>query len=199
MFPIRPERDIKLANWLVPVAGYGTTTLAAINNNIQARSDGVVYPDFGIFQVKAATVAVPVNEITAACVHIKSPEPGTEYTLYSYSAHAWCVDPQLMPLLFVAVSPTTITSNATGDVCDRWSLIGTADAIGDSTGFRALHREGTIGLPVSTGFNNDDAICFGIGFSSKGTITDTFFAFARLSVRRLVANEPTILDSTKLG
>ncbi len=197
MFPIRLERDTKIVNWALKMGGWPTATSASDGEDCTMRSDGVLNADYGLVQVKADTIAVPANRMIGAGVHMSGPLDGEEFTLYSYCVDIWTSDTELIPVFYVAVSPATITSDATGDLCEQFSLIGTAD--GMSTEYKALHREGVVALPLTDAVAAGRGVAFGAGLATTASASGTLKAYMRLSVRRLVANEPSILDTTKLG
>lgn len=194
MFPIRSERDTKIVDWVQNTQTTATTQQSTTENDLRMVSTGVLNVDHGLIQIKATADIASANTIQAIGLHITPPVIGDEHTLYSYNAHAWCVDPELMPFLFIAVSPASITNNVAGDVCVRFQIIGTPDASSDN--FISMQREGTIAVPQT--HIDDRSICFGIGFATGVSACTALKVFARLSVRRLVANKPTLIDTTKL-
>lgn len=197
MFPQRLERDTQIIDWAALTLALSTSTSAAAGDDIRMTSDGLVHSNFGVAHTKGLTVAVAGNKITAAGINLQGPDPGDEYTLYSYNAFAWCVDPELMPILFCAVSIAIPTNAVGGDLCEHYQLIALPQSLG--TTHRALQSEGTIILPKTDAVAASRAVAFGIGFATAGSTSGTLGAYTRLSVRRLMENEPAIIDTTKLG
>ncbi len=196
MFPIRPERDIKIGTWLTSTLALSTSTTSSFSDDVYMASDGLVHPDFGVATCKALTLAIPGTRMASFGINLTGPEAGDEYTLYSYSAQAMCVDPLLVPVLFCAVSIAAVTSNVAGDLVEHFSIIGTAKAV--SASFNSLHEEGVIAVPKTDDVAANRGICFGIGFITHASTSGTYATMSRLSVRRLIGNNPAILDTTKL-
>lgn len=192
MFPIRVERDTQIVDWAALTLALSTSQSTALGDDIRMASDGLVPDNFAVAHTKGLTIAVTANKITAMGINIQGPDKGIDYTMYSYNAFAWCADPELIPFLFCAVSIATPTSAVGGDLVEHYSLI----AKGGAT---SLQSEGTILLPKTDAVSADRAVAFGIGFNAKGSTSGTLASYTRLSVRRLMANEPSFIDTTKLG
>lgn len=195
MFPIRVERDTKITNWAALIAGFSTTSTDTFGNNAQVRSDGLTYTDFALVKARAVTGIQAANQLISIGVHMTESNAGDEYTLYSYSAQAWCADAQLMPILFTAISPATISSAAGGNVSENYSEIGMATSVGGD--FNVLDAEGVVAIPEYAA--QDRRTVFAIGFVTGDTACTSLYAHARLSVRRLVKYRPGLIDTTKLG
>lgn len=196
MFPIISERDVKVVSWLTSTLALSTSTVSSYGDDCYMASDGLVHQDFGVATVKALSLTFASSRMASFGINMAGPEVGEEYTLYSYNAHAMCVDPLIVPVLFCAVSIATVTSNTVGDLVEHFSIIGTADAVSGS--FNTLNKEGVVAVPKTDDVAVGRGICFGIGFMSHASASGGFATMSRLSVRRLMRPSPPIIESRKL-
>lgn len=201
-FPIRLDRDGDFISHAHELFVHATTHIANGLDDINVRSSGLLQIDHAMVKVNAA-LTITAGNLTGTGLHISSPPiHGEEFTPYSYNCTAWSEDPEIVPMLFIGVSPAVITNNNTGDVVTDIRFIKAGKSSGAS--MVTLEAEGTIATqhPFTTlgaGYETR-AICFGVAFvCGLNNATAGSACYARISVRRLVQNEPQILDTSKLG
>ena len=196
MHPIVFERDIQLVDFAAALElnAFSTTTSGINADNIYMVSDGILKNDYAAFKgdnLVTLTTGVGVS----AGIHISPPrEDSGEFTPYAYNVTAWTEDPEITPMFFTAVSPATITANATGDIVEDIRHL----AVGVSAGgFNAMNACGVVGVasPPTADRNLAFGVTFACGLSSATASSGCYY---RMDVRRLVKHEPKILDHRKI-
>ena len=192
MFPIILERDTPIIDWPTEVL-WATTLTDPIGTTASVRSDGLLDVDFGTVINAAVTPIITARRMSSVGLHITGPEAGDEYTAYAISCVALSHDLNYRPCLFMGESPATITNNATGDTVTSVTFLDFGQAAHDGGGC-SLKADVTVVVAEKTA---DRAICIGIGIMSGAAAGIASFAAARLSVRRMVAPGPRVIDTRK--
>lgn len=201
MYPTIQERDTALINWATEETAWATTLVPATNDNIRMKSSGLVNVDYAVSK-HGGTVTLIANELTSGGIYITGPLAGAAaFTLYSYQCSAWTEDPEIMPMFYVGIGAATPSSAAAGDTVEDVRYLHVPQAAGAS--FNSLEAQGVIGCPLPFtelgGGYEDRALVFGVAWATGlNAATASSWCRARLSVRRLVASEPTTYDRRKL-
>lgn len=198
--PLRLDRDCGFVNWTDTVTAYATTHVNSDAEIINVTSDGTTKVNFGSFRCHNIS-NLAANKLTAAGVHLTGAieENSGELTPYAYHAMAFSSDPAVLPSVFCAISPATVTSGAGGDVCRYTRHIHTGEWSSDGS---SLNVQGVIALPKPSSADaayKGRGNVFGIAWITRGnTGHATLKNYGYLSVRRLVGSTPIIYDRFKM-
>lgn len=193
MFPIILERDTPIINW--SAQGLWPTTETNLGaNTANVRSDGILHPDYATTWLSDKTGALTAELAVCSGVHLAGPKPGIDFTPYQVSVVAMASDPRIRPYLFCAVSPAAITTDATGDVVSNVRVLGFAPPPNSEYG-STMEKEVTFIANVKTA---DRGMCIAVGMLSGLTGSANNRSMVRLSVRRLIGVQPSIIDTRKL-
>lgn len=195
MFPIILERDTPIVDWRTGLAGWATDATSTQGEIYSVVSDGLLHADYGTMYI-AQPAGPTAGKCECAGLHITQPETLDEFTPYAISVVAMSEDPLTWPFLFIGISPATITSDATGDVLSKCRIIGVADNI-DAPG-ACMEKEVTIVVAKMPVGLEARALCVGVGMTAGTVNSADKHCWAYLSVRRLVGNNPPIIDTRKL-
>lgn len=198
--PIILERDTPFLSWTDDDnSPWCTASSAAAAANIVMRSSGVLNEDSGSMVCRGTTTMI-ANEIRSNGIHLRGPYDELaldEHVVYQYDVCALSTDVNLIPLLFCAISPASITSSAGGDTVSEVHAISYAQNI--TTIGNTLNAQGTFAVPKTDHIAVNRHIAFGVGMmAGPAAAAGTNTMYARLCVRRLVNLEPSILDTRKL-
>lgn len=192
MFPIILERDTPIIDWSAQ-ATWPTVETNLGANTAEVRSDGILHPDYGTMWISDKTGSVTAELAVCAGVHLAGPMDGLDYTAYQVSVVAMGSDPRIRPYLFMGVSPAVITSDATGDTVSNINVLGFADAPTPDYG-STMEKEVTFITKVKTA---DRGLCIGVGMLAGLFGSANNRAMVRMSVRRLIGVNPSVLDTRK--
>lgn len=191
MYPIRLERDTHIIDWTSHLAGW-CTTFALPRANMDVRSDGVLYTEYGCMDVRLGTGVITTLKASSVGLHISGAEPGAELTPYAVSVSALSTDPLARPMLMVGESPAVLTSDATGDVVGLSRLLVAAEGHGDQG--HSLNADFTVLIAEKTVGRN---LCFFVAMLADAAASADLDALVALSVRRLVGVSPGVFDTNK--
>lgn len=193
MFPIILERDTPIIDWTARLSGWPTSSAAAASEVFEMRSDGLLKVDYGTMDV--ANVSGPTTGECECCgLYITGPEALDEFTPYAISAVAMSEDALIRPFLFIGMAPATITSDAGGDALTICRVIGVADLVDAQGACLEIDRTIIVKEMPTAG----RALAVGVGMMAGIGNSANVHCWARLSVRRLVGNNPAIIDTRKL-
>lgn len=191
------ERDPTVIDWTTRLTALATSQTLLTHTNVNALSDGLLYTNFGTVQFNGS-VSLTAQAMKSIGVHLTGPlvvdaaATEQEYTPYQITAQAFCEGPDIRPILWMAESPATITSDATGDNCPNWKMIGQCMTHGLQGA--TLSREITVLVKKTPSVRN---VCFGIAFHG-GAVPVTLEGAAHVTVRRIIGVSPTVIDTRKL-
>lgn len=192
-YPIRLERDTLLLDWNADIADWCTVEQAVNSTSFSVRSDGLLNDSYGNLSL-SRNQGVSSRDCRCVGVHLVGPDDGSDWTAYAISVQAMSQSPLVRPFLFTGESPATITTGAAGDVVTNIRIIGNADSSGDEGA--TMDKEITVAINARTA---DRGFCVGVGMMSGSGASAAVGCTARLSVRRLVKYEPSVLDTKKIG
>lgn len=198
-FPVVFDRDVGFINWTDKIAGWSTSSVQVAAADWLMRSTGVTNIDHASVSAHSIQLNTTVSRVVGMGVHISGPldTGGDELTAYSYNVTAMTEDPNLIPVMFWAVSPAAPSAAAGGDTCLGVRVLAWPDSL-NAKG-NTLNSGGVIALPVTDPFAAGRAVAFGIGMlAGAAAPLATTFCHGRLSVRRLVRNKPTVYDQRKV-
>jgi len=193
-FPRILERDTPIIDW-ASKQGWATTETVPGSVTAYVKNSGLLNADFGTVASESLTGTITANRATCVGVHLAGPESGVEYTPYAISCVAIAEDDDVRPYLLMGESPASISSAAAGDLISEVHYLGFGGAgISGASGI-PLEKETTIVIKPNTAGR---AICFAVGMLAGAAGAADKRAFVRLTVRRLIAWAPRIIDSRKL-
>lgn len=197
MFPTIFERDTEFTDWTAALAGWSTSATSFSGGDTLMRSDGTVAVDYRSMTVHNVQLNTTLNKMTAAGLHIQGPRDADELTAYQYQVSVYTNDPNLIPVLFVGVSVATPTNAAAGEIVTEPRWLKWPSSLNEKG--NTLNASGIIALTKTDLVAADRAVAFGVGLlGGLSAPLATSQNVMSLSVRRLVAVEPVILDSRKL-
>lgn len=194
MYPIILERDTDIVDWGSRTAGTITSDDDPTAANYLVRSDGVLYPDFGVLLVAKLSAVVAADKCRSVGIHIQGPQPGLEYTPYAVDVNAHCVDEKLRPCFFVGESPATITSAAGGNTVTETRLLRFPETGAALVG-SSLKASFTLIIAENTA---DRGVCFGICMMAGLLPCSDEPHYVHMSVRRLIGVNPLLIDTRKM-
>lgn len=197
MFPLRLERDTGIVRWDDDMTGWCSASSNSYDRDYLVRSDGSSDNEWHTLQVSTTCAPTSARKIISNGVHLKGPEDVDELTLYEYHAIARSEDDDVRPVLFVGVSPASITNGAGGDTVSECRFEAISKSCG--AGGADLEARGVVGLTKTDHVAADRNVCFAIGMQSgsAGSAAGTY-AWAQLSVRRLIGQPKEVIDADKL-
>lgn len=189
--PIILERDTPIIDWRTPLAAFGTSEQAVNGYTYRMRSDGLLHAEYATATV-VQSLSITALKQKGMGLNLAGPVSGLEFTPYHVSAIAMTDDINVKPVLFVAESASSITSDAGGDNVTDVRIIAVPKMHG---------AEGsTLTLDTVIVANENTAgrgIAIGIAMMATAAGVTTQFTWARLSVRRMIGIKPTIRDTRK--
>lgn len=193
MFPIILERDATLVS--IPVKEFWCETLSNPRlGTAEVRSDGVLYPDYGQLIVSESMGVVTTRNATCAGLHMGAPEPGGDYTPYAVHCVAMSEDLNVRPYLFMGQGPSSVTDISTGNQVSVVSYLAfgpTPGTEGSNMSFDAIVNVVEMNIPTRP-------VTFAVGMLAGATAgTDGPAGFVRMTVRRLIAPGPRVIDTRK--
>jgi len=188
----RLEQDTRIIDWSAQLGGWCQMEVASSSDSPRVRSDGVTHTTFGTLSTQE-DIAIADGVTNCVGIHIVGPKAGADYTAYQVSASLFCSDNLLIPFLFVAESPASITSSANGDIVSDMRLLAVGESISASGG--VLDVDMTFIANENTA---DRPICIGLGVSCANAASSAEAIVGYLSVRRLIGVDPTVIDTRKL-
>lgn len=199
--PIILERDTPFLDWADDTpGGWCTADSGAAGASVLVRSSGLLNADHGSLVVHNSTTML-ADKIVSVGVHMTGPYAiggQDEHVVYQYDVSALSMDVNIIPVFFVTMSPATITADGGGDTCLEKHDIAYANVI--ATIGNSLNASGTFAVPKTDHVAANRHVCFCVGMmTGPAAAAGTLRCFARLCVRRLVGEAPTILNTRKLG
>lgn len=187
-YPIRLERDTQIIDWATKLSGFSTVQSLLSDTAWEARSSGVINSAFGT-AYNIGGKSMNAGSVRCLGVHMEGPQEGEDYTVYAISVNAMSWAAGVRPVLFMGESPASPTVDS---VISDVRIIGTCDTSGDIGG--TLQKDFSVVVKENTA---ERAVFFGVAMAS-GLAASSDYMHGRISVRRLVKIEPTVLDTTKL-